>query len=138
MSQWDVRDNPKPQQACVRFEGTETGYLMVAYGIVDGKVWRNALKRSARTDDGGPSSISMAVRSPAFHRVPWPLAAAQIHRRWRSAPRSTDKCSARGRTRSLADGKTLTATNEGVGPKGPYRSVWVFERVVPDPYVLQG
>ena len=36
-SQWDVRDNPKPQQACLRFEATETGYLMVAYGIVDGK-----------------------------------------------------------------------------------------------------
>ena len=35
--QWDVRGNPKPQQACVRFEATETGYLMVAYGIVDGK-----------------------------------------------------------------------------------------------------
>ena len=36
-SQWDVRNTPKPQQACVRFEATETGYLMVAYGIVDGK-----------------------------------------------------------------------------------------------------
>ena len=30
-SQWDV-DQPAPQQACLRFEATETGYLMVAYG----------------------------------------------------------------------------------------------------------
>jgi hypothetical protein len=37
-----------------------------------------------------------------------------------------------------ADGKTLTATNEGVGLRGPYKVVWVFERVVPDPYVPQG
>ncbi len=29
-----------------------------------------------------------------------------------------------------ADRKTLTATNQGVGPKGPYKSVWIFERVV--------
>ncbi len=36
-SQWDVRGNPKPQQACLRFEATETGYLIVAYGIVEGK-----------------------------------------------------------------------------------------------------
>jgi hypothetical protein len=37
-----------------------------------------------------------------------------------------------------ADGKTLTATNEGVGLKGPYKNVWVFKRVVSDPYVPKG
>ena len=36
------------------------------------------------------------------------------------------------------DGKTLTATTEGMGLKGPFKMVAVFERVVPDPYLPQG
>jgi hypothetical protein len=33
------------------------------------------------------------------------------------------------------DGKTLTVTNEGVGLKGPFKVVAVFDRMVLDPYV---
>ncbi|HJX91363.1 MAG TPA: hypothetical protein VJ372_12760, partial [Pyrinomonadaceae bacterium] len=33
------------------------------------------------------------------------------------------------------DGQTLTVTTEGVGLKGPFKVLAVFERVVPDPYV---
>ena len=33
------------------------------------------------------------------------------------------------------DGRTLTVTNEGMGAKGPYKIVAVFDRVVPDPYL---
>jgi hypothetical protein len=33
------------------------------------------------------------------------------------------------------NGLTLTVTTEGEGLKGPFKTVAVFERVVPDPYV---
>jgi hypothetical protein len=40
-----------------------------------------------------------------------------------------------GRYKVSADGKTLTDTNKGNGPKGgPFEVVMVLERVVPDPY----
>jgi hypothetical protein len=39
-----------------------------------------------------------------------------------------------GRYEVSADGKTLTVTNKGSGPKGPFEVVMVLERVVPDPY----
>src|SRR5258705_13355477 len=35
-SVWNV-DQPAPQQAYLRFEPTDTGYLMVAYGVVNGE-----------------------------------------------------------------------------------------------------
>jgi len=35
------------------------------------------------------------------------------------------------------DGKTLTVTAEGMGLKGPFKTVAVFEKVVPDPYAPQ-
>ena len=34
-SQWDP--DYTPEQACLRFEATDTGYLLVAYGIKDGQ-----------------------------------------------------------------------------------------------------
>src|SRR4029453_5726490 len=36
-ARWDGRENPNPQKGALGFEGAETGYLMIAYGIVDGK-----------------------------------------------------------------------------------------------------
>ena len=137
-SQWDVRDNPKPQQACVRFEATETGYLMVAYGIVDGKAVaerpqaistdgrrRPLLDLNGRPIPGVPSgAVAFGSRSDSQTLE----IGAEVDGKVLSA----------GTYKVSADGKTLTATNEGVGPKGPYKSVWVFERVVPDPYVPQG
>ena len=32
------------------------------------------------------------------------------------------------------DGKTLAATMEGMGLKGPFKTIAVFQRVEPDPY----
>ena len=40
-----------------------------------------------------------------------------------------------GTYRVSEDGKTLTVTTEGVGLKGPFKVVAVFDRVVPDPYL---
>ena len=39
----------------------------------------------------------------------------------------------RGCYRISGDGKTLTATMEGTGLQGPFKTVAVFERVEPDP-----
>jgi hypothetical protein len=55
-SQWKV-DQPAPQQAYLRFEPTDTGYLMVAYGVVNGEACvRSARRRSSRTDVAAPCS----------------------------------------------------------------------------------
>ena len=134
-AQWDVGGTPKPQQACVRFEATETGYLMVAYGIVDGKAV--AERPQAISTDGRrrplldlngrpvpgvpPGAVTFGSRADSQTLE----IGAEVDGKMLSA--ATYKVS--------ADGKTLTATNEGVGLKGPYKVVWVFERVVPDPYV---
>ena len=137
-SHWDVRDNPKPQQACVRFEATQTGYLMVAYGIVDGKAVaerpqaistdgrrRPLLDLNGRPIPGVPSgAVAFGSRSDSQTLE----IGAEVDGKVVSA----------GTYKVSADGNTLTATNEGTGLKGPYKVVWVFERDVPDPYVPQG
>ena len=69
--QWDVRGNPKPQQACVRFEATETGYLMVANGIVDGKAVAER-PQAISTDGRRRPLLNLNGRSiQAFPGVPW-------------------------------------------------------------------
>lgn len=137
-SQWDVRDNPKPQQACCRFEATETGYLMVAYGIVDGKAV--AERPQAISTDGRRRPLLDLNGRPIPGVPPGAVAFGS-----RSDSQTLEigaevdgKVLSAGTYKVSADGKTLTATNEGVGLKGPYKVVWVFERVVPDPYVPQG
>jgi len=134
-SQWDVRGNSKPQQACVRFEPTETGYLMVAYGIVDGKAVAER-PRAIRTDGRRRPLLDLNGR-PIPGVPPGAVAFGS-----RSDPQTLEigtevdgKVLSAGTFKVSADGKTLTAINEGVGPKGPYKSVWIFERVVPDPCV---
>ena len=137
-AQWDVRGNPKPQQACVRFEATETGYLMVAYGIVDGKAV--AERPQAISTDGRRRPIVDLNGRPIPGVPPGAVAFGS-----RSDSQTLEigaevdgKVLSAGTYKVSADGKTLTATNEGVGLKGPYKNVWVFERVVPDPYLPQG
>jgi hypothetical protein len=133
-SQWDT-GNPKPQQACLRFEATETGYLMVAYGIVDGRAV--AERPQAITTDGrrrplvdlnGRPIPGVPAGAVAFGNRPDPQTlelGTEVEGRVLGA----------GTFKVSADGKTLTATNEGIGLKGPFKVVAVFERVVPDPYV---
>ena len=137
-SQWDVGGNPKPQQACMRFEATETGYLMVAYGIVDGKAV--AERPQAISTDGRRRPLLDLNGRPIPGVPPGAVAFGS-----RSDSQTLEigaevdgKVLSAGTYKVSADGKTLTATTEGVGLKGPYKVVWVFERVVPDPYVPQG
>ncbi len=129
-SQWNVCGNPRPQEACVRFEATEAGYLMVAYGIVDGKAV--AERPQAISTDGRRRPL-LDLRGRPIPGVPPGAVAFGT----RSDPQTLEiGAEVDGKTLSAAtfkvsaDRKTLTATNAGVGPKGPYKSVWIFERVV--------
>jgi hypothetical protein len=129
-SQWDICGNPKPQQACVRFEATETGYLMFAYGIVDGKAVAER-PQAISTDGRRRPLVDLGGRPIAGV----PAGAVTFGSRSDSQTLETGaevdgQMLNAASYKVSADGKTLTATHEGVGPKGPYKSVWVFERVV--------
>ena len=133
VSQWEMRGNPKPQQACVRFEAMEAGYLMVAYGIVDGKAV--AERPQAISTDGRRRPLVDLIGRPIPGVPPGAVAfGSRSDSQTLEIGAEVDGKVLSARTfRVSADGKTLTATTEGVGPKGPYKSVWVLERVVPDP-----
>ena len=68
-SLWKV-DRPAPQQAYLRFEPTDTGYLMVAYGVVNGEAC--AERPQAIIADG-------RRRRSAAGRIPKPSSSVQ---RW--------------------------------------------------------
>lgn len=135
-SHWDT-GNPTPQQACVRFEATDTGYLMFAYGIVDGQAV--AERPQAMNPDGrrrplldlsGRPIPSVPAGAVAFCSRPDPQT---LH----LGTEANGTILSAGTFNVSADGKTLTATNEGIGPRGPFKVVIVFERVASDPYVSQ-
>ncbi len=131
-SHWDPAYTP--QQACLRFEATETGYLLVAYGIKDGQAV--AERPTAIVADGRRRPIADLSGRPipgvpagavAFGNRPDPQtieAGAEVD----------GKVLGRGTYRVSDDGTTLTVTTEGIGLKGPFKTVAVFEKVVPDPY----
>jgi hypothetical protein len=132
MSHWDP--NYTPEQACLRFEPTQEGYLMVAYGVKDGKavaerptpirpdgVRRPVVDLNGRPIPGvPPGAISIGSRPDRF--------TLEGH------VEADGKRLGGGRYRVSDDGKTLTVTTEGMGIKGPFKVTAVFDRVVPDPY----
>ena len=135
-SQWDPAYTP--EQACLRFEATEAGYLMVAYGIKDGQAVaerptsiiadgrrRPIVDLNGRPIPGIPAGALGFGTRPNPHTLE---AGAEVD----------GKVLGKGTYMVSDDGKTLTVTTEGVGLKGPFKTVAVFERVVPDPYVPQG
>ena len=127
-SLWKV-DRPAPQQACLRFEPTDTGYLMTAYGVVNGEARaerpqmiiadgrrRPLLDLSGRPIPGVPAG-AMTFGS---RRDPHTLElGAEVDGQVLRA----------GRYEVSADGTTLTVTNKGSGPGGPFEVVMVLERV---------
>lgn len=134
-SQWDPAYTP--EQACLRFEATEEGYLLVAYGIKDGQAVAERPtqiipdgRRRPIVDLNGRPVPGIPPGAVAFGTRPDPHtieAGAEVDGR----------VLGRGTYRVSDDGRTLTATTEGVGLKGPFKTVAVFERVIPDPYVPQ-
>jgi hypothetical protein len=133
-SQWDPKYTP--QQACLRFEATDTGYLMVAYGIRDGQAV--AERPQAIVADGRKRPLVDLNGRPVPGVPPGALTYGN-----RPDPRTLEagvevdgKVLGGGTYRVSDDGKTLTVTAEGMGLKGPFKTVAVFERVVPDPYAV--
>jgi hypothetical protein len=132
-SQWDAAYTP--EQACLRFEATDTGYLLVAYGIKDGQAV--AERPTSIIADGRRRPIVDLIGRPIPGVPPGALAFGS-----RRDPRTLEagaevdgKVLGRGTYRVSDDGNTLTVTTEGIGLKGPFKTMAVFERVVPDPYV---
>jgi hypothetical protein len=135
-SQWDPAYTP--EQACLRFEAMEAGYLMVAYGIKDGQAV--AERPTSIIADGRRRPIVDLNGRPVPGVPPGALAFGT-----RPDPRTIEagaevdgKVLGKGTYNVSDDGKTLTVTTEGMGLKGPFKVMAVFERVVPDPYVQQG
>ena len=131
-SQWKV-DQPAPQQAYLRFEPTETGYLMTAYGVVNGQACAERPqmivadgRRRPLLDLSGRPIPGVPAGAITFGSRPDPQTlelGAEVDGQVLSA----------GRYTVSADGTTLTVTNKGTGLKGPFEVVMVLERVVPDP-----
>jgi hypothetical protein len=134
-SQWDPRYTP--EQACLRFEPTDTGYLMVAYGIKDGQAVADRPSRIIAdgrwrpvVDLNGRPIPSVPPGAMAFGSQPDP-------RTLETRVELEGKSLGGGVYQVSEDGKTLTVTVEGMGVKGPFKTRAVFERVVPDPYLPQ-
>ena len=135
-SQWDP--NYTPEQACLRFEATESGYILVAYGIKDGKAVAERPqqllpdgKRHPIVDLNGrpipgvpPGAVACGSRPDSHTMEGW--------------VELDGKKLGGGTYRISPDGQTMTVTTEGTGMKGPFKLVALFERVVPDPYTPQG
>lgn len=132
-SHWDPAYTP--EQACLRFEATETGYLLVAYGIKDGQAVaerptsivadgrrRPVVDLNGRPIPGVPAGAVAFGSRPDLQTIE---AGAEVD----------GKMLGKGTYKVSADGNTLTVTTEGTGLKGPFKVLAVFERVVPDPYL---
>ena len=128
-SLWKV-DQPAPQQAFLRFEPTDTGYLMVAYGVVNGEACAERPqaiiadgRRRPLLDLSGRPIPGVPTGAMTFGSKPDPQTlelGEEVDGQVLSA----------GRYQVSADGNTLTVTNKGTGPKGgPFEVVMVLERV---------
>ena len=132
-SQWDP--NYTPEQACMRFEATDDGYLLVAYGIKDGQAVaerpttiitdgrrRPIVDLNGRPIQGVPPGAVSFGSQPDPHTI-------------EAGAESDGQVLGKGTYHVSDDGKTLTVITEGMGLKGPFKTEAVFERVVPDPYI---
>jgi hypothetical protein len=134
-SKWDTSfpDGP-PEQACLRFEATETGYLMIAYGIKDGQAVAERPqpiipdgKRRPMVDLNGRPVPGVPPGAVAYGSKPDP----HTMEGWVEID---GKRMYGGTYKISEDGKTLTVTAEGLSVKGPFKTTAVFERV-PDPVI---
>ena len=131
-SQWDPAYTP--EQACLRFEATDTGYLLVAYGVKDGQAVAERPtsiiadgRRRPLVDLNGRPIPGVPPGAVMFGSRPDP-------RTIEAGAEADGKVLGKGTYKVSNDGKTLTVTTEGIGLKGPFKVAAVFERVDPDPY----
>ena len=130
-SLWNV-DRPAPQQAYLRLEATDTGYLTTTYGVVNGEARaerpqfivadgrrRPLLDLSGRPIPGVPAGAMTFGNRPDPQTLEFGTEAdGHVLRS--------------GTYQASADGQTLTVTNKGSGPNGPFEVVMVLERVPAD------
>jgi hypothetical protein len=126
-SEWDAAYTP--EQACLRFERTDTGYLLIAYGVKD----RQAVaerptpiiadgRRRPIVDLNGRPIPGVPAGAVSFGAMP---DAQTIE----AGAEVDGQVLGKGTYQVSADGKTLTVTTEGMGVKGPFKTKAVFERV---------
>lgn len=134
-SKWDP--SYTPEQACLRFEATDDGYLLVAYGIKDGEAVAERPttiipdgRRRPIVDLNGRPVQGVPPGAVAFGSQPDPHTIE-------AGAEADGKVLGKGTYRVADDGRSLTVTTEGMGLKGPFKTVAVFERIVPDPYMPQ-
>lgn len=133
-SQWDPKYTP--EEAYLRFEATETGYILFAYGIKDGQAVaerptpiiadgkrRPVVDLNGRPIPGVPPGAVAYGSRPDAHTIEG----------WLEAD---GKVLGGGTYRISEDGNTLTVTSQGMGMKGPFKMVAVFDRVVPETYSI--
>ncbi|MGQ0735020.1 MAG: hypothetical protein ACT4QD_15360 [Acidobacteriota bacterium] len=131
-SRWDP--NYTPEQACLRVEATDHGYLLVAYGIKDGQAV--AERPTSIIADGRRRPLVDLNGRPIAGAPPGTMTFGNCPDRQtlEAGAEADGKVLSKGTYRVSDDGQTLTVTAEGLGLKGPFKTVAVFERVVPDPY----
>lgn len=127
-SQWD----PKypHEQACLRFEATENGYFLVAYGVKDGKAV--AERPTTIVADGRRRPI-VDLNGRPIAGVPAGAVGFGSRPDWytlEAGAEADGKPIGKGTYQVSPDGGTLTVTTEGLGLKGPFRVVATFERVL--------
>lgn len=126
-SQWDPKYTH--EQACLRFEATENGYFLVAYGVKDGKAV--AERPTTIVADGRRRPI-LDLNGRPIPGVP-PGAVGFGHRpdayTLEAGAEADGKPLGHGTYHVSPDGKTMTVTTEGLGLKGPFKVVATFERV---------
>ena len=134
-SKWDP--SYTPDQACLRFEATDDGYLLVAYGIKDGEAVAERPtaiipdgRRRPIVDLNGRPVEGVPPGAVSFGTQPDPYTIE-------AGAEADGTALGKGTYHVSDDGKTLTVTTEGMGLKGPFKTEAVFERIVPDPYLPQ-
>ena len=116
----------------LRFEATGEGYLLVAYGVKDGQAVAERPKsiiadgkRRPVVDLNGRPIPGLPPGAMAFGNRPDPTLEGGVE--------VDGKPLGGGTYRVSEDGKTLTVTAEGMSIKGPFKTVAVFDCVVPIP-----
>jgi len=129
-SLWDPKYTP--EQACLRFEATEDGFLLVAYGIKDGKAV--AERPTTIVADGRRRPIVDLNGRPIAGVPPGAVSFGRRAdaRTLEAGAEADGKSLGRGIYQVSPDGKSMTVTTEGMGVRGPFKVVATFERV-PDP-----
>ena len=114
----------------LRFEPTDTGYLMLAYGVVNGEACAERPqviiadgRRRPLLDLSGRPIPGVPTGAMTFGSKPDPQTLEL-------GEEVDGQVLGAGRYKVSADGKTLTVTNKGTGLKGPFEVVMVMERVV--------